>query len=180
MHSGLTININWAYFLGIFGAMITLASSLAWYSSARFTALEIDMKWVKDILHDLKIASDNAVKPVFSSKSPVNLNETGIKWLAESGLKDYIDSHKVELMKRCEDKKTTNPYEVQEHVFKLFDTMQFDGDFEDKLKKFAFEKGSSMNIVRRVGGIYFRNLCLEAFGMDKEDIDKHNPEQPTK
>jgi hypothetical protein len=134
------------------------------------------MEWVKEILRDLKVTADNVANPAFGSKSPVNLNPTGEKWLIESGLKEYLDIHKTDLIKTCEEKKATNPYEVQEYIFKLFDTLKFESSFDDKLKKFAFEKGSTMNIVRRVGAIYFRNVCLSEFGMDREDIDKHDPE----
>lgn len=173
MNNEILINIDWKWLLGIFGTLIVIA----WYANGRFTKLETSMDWVKEILHDLKVTSDNAIKPVFTSKSPVNLNQTGEAWLIESGLKDYIDGHKEELMKDCEGKKVTNPYEVQIHVFRMFDNYKFDDVFDDKLKKFAFEKGSTMSIVRRVAGIYFRNLCLEKFGMNKEDIDKHDPEK---
>ena len=165
------IHIGWEYFLGIMGGLIFIA----YYSGSSFTALETYMKWVKDTLHDLKVASDNASNPAFSAHSPVNLNVTGESWLAESGLKEYLDNHKNEIVKMCECKKETNPYEVQNHIFRIFDTLDFETSLDDKLKQFAFDKGISMSVLRRVGAIYFRNLCLENFGMKKEDIDKHDP-----
>ncbi|MFZ1977189.1 MAG: hypothetical protein WAV76_04475 [Bacteroidota bacterium] len=179
MEKDIIISIDWKYLVGIGSVLIVIIGAtvkFAWYANGRFTALEISMDWVKELLHDLKVTVDNTAKPVFVSRSPVNLNEKGEAWLIESGLKDYIDTHKEELMKGCEDKKVTNPYEVQMHVFKMLDNYKFDDAFDDKLKKFAFEKGSPMSLVRRVAGIYFRNLCLEKFGMSKEDIDKHDPE----
>ncbi len=170
---GFTINIDWGYFLAIMGALI----GVAWYSSARFTALETSMKWIKETINDLKTTIDNQSDPAFSSHSPVNLNERGKKWLVESGIKEYLDLHKSALMKICEEKKGTNPYEVQKHIFKTFDTLEFELNFEDKLKKFAFEEGTTMNIMRRVAAIYFRTLCLNEFGMNIEDIDKHDPDK---
>ena len=172
----MTINIGWEYFLGIMVALI----AVAWYSQGRFTALETSMKWVKEILHKLDVASDNIAKPAFGSSSPINLNATGEKWLIDSGLKEYLDDQKSELMKICEEKRGTNPYEVQQHIFSAFDTLVFKPDFENKLKKFAFEQGTTMNLIRRVGAIYFRNVCLTDFDMNKEDIDKYNPENPPK
>ena len=80
-------------------------------------------------------------------------------------------------MKVCEEKKDTNPYEIEQHIFKVFDTLDFESGFEDKLKEFAFQKGTTMNIIRRVGAIYFRNICLDEYKMKREDIDRHNPEQ---
>lgn len=166
------IHISWEYFLGIMAGLV----AVAWYSNGRFTALETSMTWVKEKLGELKLANDNAQNPAFGAKSPVNLNATGEKWIEESGLKEYIDKNREYFLGICKDKKETNPYEVQDYIFKLFDELKFDPAFEDKLKKFAFEKGTTMGILRRIGGIYLRNLCLESFGMSKDDIDKHSPE----
>lgn len=172
----ITINIEWSYFLGIMGSLILIA----WYTSARFTVLETSMQWIKEIINDIKIASDNTTtdKPAFSSSSPINLTPIGEEWLIKSGLKEYLDTHKDELMKICEEKRVANPYEVQKYIFRTFDTLDFEPDFEDKLKKFAFGKGTTMNIMRRVGAIHFRNLCLSQFEMNKEDIDRYDPEKP--
>src|SRR3990167_5590891 len=157
----MTINIGWEYFLGIMFGLILVAH----YSSGRFTALETSMKWVKDILHDLKVGTENSnsPSPAFGAGSPVNLKPIGEEWLVQSGLKNYIDDHKKELLILCEEKKETNPYEVQTHIFRAFDTLSLESAFDEKLKQFAFEKGTSMSILRRVGAIYFRNLCLESF-----------------
>ncbi len=114
------INISWEYFLGIMGALL----GIAWYSNGRFTKLETSMGWVKEMLKELKTASDNETAKAFESSSPVNLNQKGEKWLTEA---------------------------------------------------FAFAQGTTMNIMRRVAAIHFRNLCLTAFGMKTEDIDQHEP-----
>ncbi|MGC9599503.1 MAG: hypothetical protein ABSE18_03920 [Minisyncoccia bacterium] len=170
---GLTINISWEYFLGIMAALILGA----WYTNGRFTAIETSIQWLKDTINNLKTASDNASIPAYSSRSPVRLNATGESWLQESGLKEYIGTHKKDLTNICEEKRESNPYEVQEHIFKMFDTMVLEQTFENKLKKFAFEKGTTLNVLRRVGAIYFRDLCLSEFGMKQEDIDKNDPEK---
>lgn len=167
----LTIIVPWAYALGFIGILLVIA----WKGSGRFSALETSMEWVKEILKDLQTKIDNSAKPAFGSSSPVNLNPTGDSWIKESGLKNYIDSNKDYFIKLCEDKKDTNPYEVQKYTFKVFDELNFDPAFEDKLKKFVYEKGTTINVMRRIGGIYLRNLCLEHFKMNREDIDKHDP-----
>ena len=170
---GLTIQIDWQYFLGIMFGLIVVA----WYSNGRFTALETSMVWVKETLRDIKTGADNAANPAFAANSPVDLNETGKVWVVQSGLKEYIDSNSDYFLKECDGTKDTNPYEVQKHTFKLFDDINFDPAFEDRLKKFAFDKGTTMAVLRRVGGIYLRNICLERFGMKRDDIDKHDPLQ---
>lgn len=174
MEEGLIIYIDWKYFLGIMGLFIYAA----WYSNGRFTKLEVDMTWVKDILTEMKTGIDNAsgTAPAFGPGSPINLKPTGERWLLESGWKQYIESKKPDLMKLCEEKRATNPYEVQKHIFKMFDILELDTEFDDKLKKYAYEKGTTTSVLRRVGAIYFRNLCLDTFGMNQDDIDKHDPE----
>lgn len=167
----MNIQISWEYFLGIMAGLICVA----WYSNGRFTALETSMKWVINKLDELKLANDNAQNPAFGAKSPVNLNATGEQWIIDSGLKEYVDKNKDYFLSVCQDKKETNPYEVQNHIFKLFDELNFDPALEDKLKKFAFLKGTTMAVMRRIGAIYLRNLCLDNFGMNREDIDRHDP-----
>lgn len=123
----------------------------------------------------MKVSTDNATAPkqAFGQGAPIDLKPTGEEWLRDSGMKAYIDQKKESLMNQCGEKKDTNPYEVQKHIFALFDTMPLPADIDDTIKKFAFEKGTSMGIMRRVGAIYLRNLCLQQFGMKKEDIDAH-------
>lgn len=172
---GLTISIGWEYFLAIMAVLVVIA----WKGSGRFAALETSMDWVKKILNELKINSDNTNSPAFGSSSPIELNEKGEKWIIESGIKEYLDANKETMMEKCTNKQETNPYEVQNHIFALFNTLEFEPEFDAKLKKFAFEKGTSMNILRRLSALYFRRLCLEKFGMNTADIDKHDPAKNT-
>lgn len=172
----LVIKIDWVYFLGIIGSLI----AFAWYSSGRFGVLETDMKWVKEKLNDIKILAENQTIGAFAHNSPVALTEIGKNVLEESGLKKWIDDNKTNLFGVCDSKKETNPYEVQSHVFNYFDTVDFGTTFGDALKKVAFDKGVSMAILRRIGAIYFRDICLENFQMKIEDIDKHTPDTTNK
>lgn len=176
---GLVISIGWEW---AFGILITLVGSLitiAWITSSRFTKLETSMEWVRETLGDLKVNADNARNPVFASHSPINLNALGDTWMAESGLKAYIDARKDDYIGYCSEQESSNPYEVQKHAFQLMDTYHFDQEFDDRLKKFAYEKGTTMAVLRRMAGIHVRNLCLESFGMNREDIDTHDPEKTT-
>lgn len=165
---GLTINIGWEYFLGIIAALI----GVAWYSNGRFTKLETIVELIQKALN---IGFDNEKVKAFGQHSPVNLTEVGKKLLNESGIKDYLDSTKDEYLSLCKSKKETNPYEVQSYIFELFDKMIFPADIDEKIKKYAFDKGISVDILRRIGAIYFRDICLADFGMKKEDVDKHDP-----
>lgn len=168
---GLIIKIGWEYFLGIMASLI----AVAWYSNGRFTKLEISMEWARDILKEIKTSSDNETAKAFGPGSPVDLKPVGIEWLKDSGLEEYIESNKTDLLSSCSIDEDNNPYEVQERSFDLFDNIKFEKDFEESLKKFAYEKGTTMDVMRRVGGIYLRNICLDHLGMKKEDIETHDP-----
>ncbi len=107
----------------------------------------------------------------FSNASPLSLKPMGKKFIEESGLKKYIDDNKARLLSQCETKNPmTNSYDIQEAAFKFFDHIDL-GTFEATLKKHAFNYGWSMNVVRRIGGIYFRDLCLEKAGLKPEDLE---------
>jgi len=164
----ITINVGWEWGLGIFGLLILIA----WKGSARFTALETSMEWIKRTLSELKIVVDNAngVKVAFGAASPVNLKPVGLEWLGQSGLKAYIDKHKQQLLEMCK-ARSRNRYELERHIFDLLDDHRFPAELDDGLKRFAFEKGTSMAVIRRVGAIYLRNLCRDQFGTRNEDIE---------
>jgi hypothetical protein len=155
------IMVSWEWALGIVGTLILIA----WKGSARLSALETSMEWVKSTLNDLKVAVDNGPRQVFGAGSPIDLRPVGMKWLIDSGLKGYIDSNTDKLLDRCDVKTPTNSYEVQKHVFAMFDTLEFAAEVDNRVKKFAYEQGTTLAILRRVGAIYLRNLCLERFGM---------------
>lgn len=174
---GLLIQVSWEWALGIFVSLSAALIGIAWKASARFTALETSVEWIKTAINDVRInAENNASKtPGFIAHSPVNLTRAGEHWLEESGLKAYIDAHEERFLGACEHKKETNPYEVQQQAFALLDQAAFESHIDDHLKKFAFQQGISMAVLRRVGGIYLRNICLERFGMKTDDIDAHAP-----
>jgi hypothetical protein len=165
---GIVINISWEWALGIIGALI----GIAWYSGNRFGKIETSLEWLAERIKDLKIDIDNAKNPGFQNHSPLTLNQNGEKWLLESGMKAYIDSNKNSLMESCSVKKETNAYEVQQHIFSLFDKLEFEKKLDDKFKQYAFNQGISIEVLRRVGAIYFRDICLENFKMDLREVDK--------
>lgn len=174
---GLLIQVSWEWALGILISLSAALIGIAWKGSARFTALETSVDWIKTTLNDLKVNAENSASqtPGFIAHSPLNLTTAGERWLVDSGLKEYIDTHQQRFLGACESKKETNPYEVQQHAFMLLDQVVFESTIDDSLKTFAFQQGISMQVLRRVGGIYLRNLCLERFGMNTDDIDKHAP-----
>jgi hypothetical protein len=53
--NGITIYIDWAYFLGIVGTLI----GIAYYANGRFTKIETTVEWLKEILLEIKKHLDN-------------------------------------------------------------------------------------------------------------------------
>ena len=163
METDITINIGAYKALGIIGTLI----AGAWYASHRLTKVETEVSGFDRRLTGLEGRMDGA----FSSASPVALLEKGKDVLVGSGLKAYIDSHRDILMSQCRLKNgMDNPYDIQTASFKFFDELNF-GDFDSKLKEAAYKYGIGMDVIRRIGGIYFRDLCLEKSNFKPEDLD---------
>lgn len=160
----LVIKIDWIYFLGLMGSLI----GIAWYSSARFTKAETLLEGVDKRLTSIEGRNNGA----FQSQSPISLTVKGENLLKESGLKTFIDNEKTSLTEKCsKDNNMTSAYDVQNCAFSFFDSMEFESVFEKKLKDYAYHEGIDMKVLRRVGGIYFRNIILEKLGMKQEDIE---------
>ncbi len=166
------IQINWIYFLGIIGSLILIS----WYSSGRFTAIETSITWIKEGIIKLEGRIGNLegrLDKSFSTQSPISLLQRGKDILQHSGLKIYIDNNEQMLLERCKSEKSmSNPYDIQESAFKFFDEIVFPVNLEDRIKSTAFNFGASLEVVRRIGAIYFRDLCLSKLGFKPEDLDK--------
>jgi hypothetical protein len=48
--NGITIYVDWAYFLGIVGTLI----GIAYYANGRFTKIETTVEWLKETLLKIK------------------------------------------------------------------------------------------------------------------------------
>ena len=159
-------NIGMYQLLGIVASIVIGA----WYLSGRLARVETKVEGFDTRLTNFEGRLDNA----FGSASPISLKPTGIKALEESGLKNWIDNKREKLVSECETKNIVkNQYDIQECAFKFFDSLDF-GDFNDKIKQSAFQYGWSVETIRRIGGIYFRDILLEKHNFKPEDLDKPN------
>ncbi len=168
-------------------ATFSICSTLIWFdwvTGSRFTKVETDIDWLKNSMrkideisrdvNELRVNAENKKTSFFAAQSPVRLTENGQKLLTESGLKDYIDRRK-DLLDNCASSELPNAYEVQQYAFDLFDNINFEGEFDPIIKQYTFEHGISLDIVKRIGALYFRDLCLERKGMKDIDVDKYKP-----
>ena len=149
------------------------------FIGAKLNTLNRVQKDIEDVIKpDLKdvrerfATLEGKAAGLFDNHSPISLTASGRKYLQESGLQAYIDTHRDELMHQCDhDKTMRTPYDVQQVAFAFFDEYIFPDDIEMKLKNYAFNHGASMDSMRRIGGIYFRDLCLQTHGFHEAELD---------
>lgn len=127
--------------------------------------LEPDVRDLRERLATLEGRTAN----LFASQSPIKLTPAGRQFLTKSGLKAYIDDHTEEFLGISNQLRDVNtPYDVQEAVNELFDRYDFPQEIEDGIKTQAYLTGTSYEVARRIGALYFRDICLEAFGFTAE------------
>ncbi len=151
----LTINMGWEFFLGIVGTLI----ALAYYANGRLTRLETNFEWIADAIRDLTIKMENVSAKAFEVGSPISLTATGEQLLRDSGLKSYIDRHRDELTPQLRASTALDLYTIQESAFRLFASVPLEASFARHLNKFAFRNGTSIDLLRRVGAIYLRDVA---------------------
>ena len=159
MSETLVINIGLVETLAIIATVGGSLISVAWVSSGRFARVETLVETIDKRLTNLEGNFTGA----FIQQSPIALTEKGKRLLMESGLGDYIDDVKGELIRLIQDDIdiTETAYDVQELAFDFFDNVRFDYQFEKTLKQYAYESGVSLQLLRRVAGIYFRDILLK-------------------
>lgn len=155
--NGIVINVNWEYFFGLVGTLV----ALAYYANGRFTRLEVSVDWLKEALRGLKISTENSEARLFDLSSPITLTRAGDRLLRLSGLKAYIHDHAEELRAQCQCPLGGDPYKLQSCLFRTFGEVALETDFEHQLNEFAFSNGVSVEILRRLGAIYLRDLTPE-------------------
>jgi hypothetical protein len=152
----LTINIGWEYVLGILGTLVVLA----YYANGRVTRLEANFDWLLQAVRDLSIRLENASRKAFEIGSPISLTATGEQLLRDSGLKSYVDRRRDEFLLLLKVQVPLDPYAIQQSAFRLFDRVPLDGPFTRQLNRYAFRNGISVDLLRRVGAVYLRDITV--------------------
>jgi hypothetical protein len=166
--TNIVINVGIGKLLAIIVSVCGTLIGGSWYISSKLTKVETKVGDFESRLTTLTGRFDLA----YSSSSPISLKPKGNEFLENSGLKKYIEDKKDWLLSQCQSEHSmSNQYDIQESAFRFFDNLDF-GDFETTLKDFAYKYGWSMETVRRIGGIYFRDICLIKKGLKPEDLDK--------
>jgi hypothetical protein len=152
----LVINISWEFFLGAMGSLIVIA----YYANGRFTGLETDVEWLKEIISELLISAENVRTKLFKNGSPVSLTATGYHVLQRSGLKSYVDAKRRALLSALGGA-NSDQYELQRKAFRLIAELRFEGPVAHHLNNFAFANGVSPVLLRRIAAIYLRDIATQ-------------------
>ena len=112
--------------------------------------------------------------PLAQQKSPLSLNEEGLRIASENNLDAIIDDNWDKISAELQGLKTRNPYDIQEYCFDtaFADTTGFRGlkfvavkDLE-KMKIVAFKCGYPVLAISRVIGILIRDRYFAENGID--------------
>lgn len=145
----------------------TLTTKIGHIASSIKDKIEPDLKDVRERF----AALEGSLGKTFAGASPIRLLPKGEQILNESGLKKYIDENQKTLLEQFKSACITkNQYDIQDQSFRFFDELDF-GIFDDQIKKTAFDYGMNISTVRRIGGIYFRDIALLEAGFKPEDLD---------
>ena len=176
-----TISIDMLYFLGIVGMLLVIS----WRAGAQFTKIETLFDGLSQKINRLENSTDDFTKRISKveastdmlterigsiegrnkytliSHSPESLSEKGKRILDEAGLTKYIEDNLDTLEVLMKSNKLETSYDIQETALDLFRDIQFNPDFERKIKESAYNEGISMELMRHMGGIYLRDKQLE-------------------
>ena len=163
MEQNIIIYIGTWRFLTIVATIV----SWTWYTAYRLGKVETKVETLDTSVAALR----GRVDDLYAGRSPVRLLSKGAKILEESGLRRWIDENRTALLGQCRKRSAMrNPYDIQTAVFTFFDKIVFPPNLEENLKTCAFQNGIEMNNLRRIGGIYFRDLCMDNAGFELRDL----------
>jgi hypothetical protein len=155
----------------IVGVLIVIGRKLEVLDSVK---KEIDNNLRPDLkdVRERMAALEGRASGLFHSHSPIHLTSKGTDVLEGSGLKKYIDTNKDMLVGACAELGNfETPYDVQQSAFDFMEEYPFPEEVENSMKEYAFNQGTSLEAVRRIAAIYFRDLCLESQGFHVEDLN---------
>lgn len=121
-----------------------------------------------------KIDNINTSK-VTKSKSPLVLNEQGIKILTESGIDKIIEDNYNSILSTVKNNNPANAFQAQESIIDAVKELLNDPKLKNAIEIGAFSCGSDVETVLFVGAINVRDRILTELKLYPQDIDVHDP-----
>lgn len=133
----LVIKIDWIYFFGIIGVIITIA----WAFSGRISKIENTISWIRNAIKDIKCRLDNHDAEIGNMKinickygksdSPMKPNNEGDKLLKNSGFYANYDKIKKLVFPVLDSYKTRTLYDAEKNTLAVFDEFKDNPIFDD-------------------------------------------------
>jgi hypothetical protein len=104
--------------------------------------------------------------------SPRQLNDRGNVILVSSGIKEIVDSMKLELLAKVREQNPATAYDAERITEEIVANLpKSNPELLPKFKDGAFRTGVDIDVLLLVGGIYLRNLIFSDLGYNLIDID---------
>ena len=132
----IVINISWEYFLGVMGALI----AIAYYANGRFTALETDIDWLKEMISELSIKAENVKREIVQER--LSCYRSRRRVITPCAQRTKVVHRCQQANTACGSKRrnSSDPYEVQRRAFRFLAELSFDEPVARHLNNFAFCK----------------------------------------
>lgn len=130
-----------------------------------------EIKATAKLLYDAHLST-------IKSHSPISLTSKGEIISNEVGMKRKVDDHWSDIKKILDEKKPTNPYDIQTVAMDaakfIFDTV-FTEEEKNEIKMYAYNKGENILQITPIIGVLSRDRYLLEKGYHKDEIDSHDP-----
>jgi hypothetical protein len=115
------------------------------------------------------------INRVTKSKSPLVLNDHGLKILTDSGIDKIIDDNYETILSKVKNSNPINAYQAQETIKDVVKDLINNPKLKNVIEIGAFSCGSDVSTVLFVGAINIRDKILTELNLYPKDIDEHDP-----
>src|SRR4030042_5939455 len=182
-----TSNIDWVAWGAIFtGAAVVVA--IVTFIIAKAFGLNTKVTRVETKVDDLVVTVDkmgNSLEDfklgilykLLQRKTPVSLNEEGLKVARESGIAKMVEENYVKILEAVKETNPSNAYQAQEKVLEAVRNLELNEECKNIIETAAFKNGYPTSSLYMLGGYYIRDKVLKDLNFDLKDIDLHDPEK---
>ncbi|TAF73378.1 MAG: hypothetical protein EAZ53_13005 [Bacteroidetes bacterium] len=108
-------------------------------------------------------------------KSPIYLNDVGLKILKESHIAELMANYRAEILVKLKERNPENSYQAQQLLIEIITGYGKEGILKYELENAAFLTGRDVYTLLYVLSLEWRDAILIELGMRVADIDLHKP-----